>query len=98
MKHKPLASGMPDTEALAKQWEAVHREIKAGNIRAAYALGFGGLAEALVKMSLGNEIGVDVSYDKDRMFDTMPGSIVVEAAEPIDVPGVEFIGYTIEER
>ncbi len=97
VKHKPLASGMPDTEALAKQWEAVHREIKAGNIRAAYALGFGGLAEALVKMSLGNEIGVDVSYDKNRMFDTMPGSIIVEAAEPIDVPGVEFIGYTIEE-
>lgn len=97
IKHQPLKSGMPDTGALKAFWSAINREIKGGNIVSAYAVGFGGVAEALVKMSLGNEIGVDVSYDKKQIFHTAPGSIVVEAKEPVAIPGAVFIGYTVKE-
>lgn len=97
VKHTPLKSKMPDTGLLKKQYEAIHEEIRAGRIVSAYAIGFGGLAEALVKMSLGNEVGADISYDEDRIFDSAVGSIVVEATEPVDLPDAEFIGYTIKE-
>lgn len=97
VKHTPLASGMPNTAALSAAYDAVNREIRAGKIISAFAIGFGGLAEAIVKMSLGNRIGVDVSYDKDALFDAAYGSIVIEAVEPIDIPGAEFIGSTVAE-
>lgn len=98
VKHRPLANKMPDTEGLKMAYEALHQEIASGNVVSAYAIGMGGLAEALVKMSLGNRVGVDVSYDEHELFDSAYGSIVIEAKEPVSIPGVEFIGYTIEEN
>ena len=95
--HTPLSSGMPDTAALAESYEALRGEIVAGNVVSAYAVGFGGVAEALVKMSLGNRIGADVSYDSERIFDSAVGSIVIEAKQPVDIPGAIFIGSTVEE-
>ena len=98
VKHRPLANKMPDTEGLKMAYDALHQEIASGNVVSAYAIGMGGLAEALVKMSLGNRVGVDVSYDEHELFDSAYGSIVIEAKEPVSIPGVEFIGYTIEEN
>lgn len=98
IKHTPLSTQIPHTAALAAAYDALHNEIKAGRVVSAYAIGFGGLAEALVKMSLGNRIGADVSYDESDIFDAAYGSIVVEATEPIDIPGAEFIGSTIGEE
>ena len=97
LRHTPMNSGMPHTAALAAAYDAMHAAIKAGQVVSAYAIGFGGLAEALVKMSLGNRVGADVSYDEHDVFDAAYGSIVFEAVEPVDIPGVEFIGYTVEE-
>ena len=97
VKHRPLTSQMPNTAALAGSYEAVNRCIRAGEIVSAYAVGFGGVAEALVKMSLGNRVGADVSYDFNDIFDSQYGSIVVEATEPVNITGAEFIGYTISE-
>lgn len=98
VKHTPLASKMPDTQAISASYEAIHNEIKAGNIISAYAIGFGGLAEAVVKMSLGNRIGVDISFDENNIFDAAHGSIIIESCEPVNIPGAEFIGSTIEEE
>ena len=97
LRHTPMNSGMPHTAALAAAYDALHAAIKADKVVSAYAIGFGGLAEALVKMSLGNRVGADVSYDEHDVFDAAYGSIVFEAVEPVDIPGVEFIGYTVEE-
>ncbi|MDE7403209.1 MAG: phosphoribosylformylglycinamidine synthase [Muribaculaceae bacterium] len=97
IEHKPLASLMPNTSALAASYPALNREIKSGNVVSAFAIGRGGLAEALVKMSLGNRIGADVSYDEVKIFDAMYGSILIEAREAVDIPGAHFIGSTTEE-
>lgn len=95
--HTPLTNHMPDTGALMSSYDALHHEIKSGNVVSAFAVGVGGLAEALVKMSLGNEVGVDVSYDENKIFDSAYGSIIIEAKAPVDIPGAEFIGSTVKE-
>ena len=98
VRHHRLHSEMPDTTFLANAYDAIHREIKAGRIVSAYAIGFGGIAEAAVKMSLGNRIGADISIDEKEIFDTPYGSILIETTEPVDVPGMEFIGSTISDE
>ncbi|MCM1369024.1 MAG: phosphoribosylformylglycinamidine synthase [Candidatus Amulumruptor caecigallinarius] len=97
LRHRPLKSGMPNSAALQASYDAIYGNIKNKRIPSAYAIGRGGLAEALVKMSLGNHIGVDTSVDENDIFEPAYGSIVFEAIEPIEIPGVEFIGYTIAE-
>ena len=47
IKHTPLANYMPDVDQLKANWNYVHEQIKAENIVSGYALGFGGLAEAV---------------------------------------------------
>ena len=64
MKHLPLHNFMPDTDALKKNWEYVHREIAAGNIVSGWAVGFGGVAEAVAKMSFGNRIGAEIKINE----------------------------------
>lgn len=59
-----------------------------------YATGFGGLAEALVKMCLGNRIGFAYLAKAD-LFSKRYGSFVLELAE--DLPLGELLGYTTEE-
>ena len=93
VKHTPLANRMPDTEALKKSWKGVEDAIKARKIVSAYALGEGGLAEALCKMSFGNEFGVNVAVPEDELFRYSYGSILVEATESIDIPGAVLIGH-----
>ncbi len=94
LEAKPLANGMPDTDALKKNFAALHSDIKAGRIKAAYALGFGGLAEAVAKMSFGNEIGAEIEYPEEDLYKWNYGAIVVESAEKL---GDEYrpIGATI---
>ena len=84
IKHTPLQNRMPDTEQLKRNWTFIHEQIEAGNIVSGYALGFGGLAEALCKMSFGNGLDVKVTVDENTLFDYGYGSIVVESEEPLD--------------
>ena len=47
VRHTPLRNWMPDTEQLKRNWDFIAREIATGKIVAAWAVGFGGVAEAL---------------------------------------------------
>lgn len=92
IKHTPLADRMPDTMQLKENWEYIHSQIAAGNIVSGYALGFGGLAEALCKMSFGNGLDVKVNVDENTLFDYGYGSIVVESEEPLDFKNAILLG------
>ncbi len=94
LEAKPLENGMPDTDKLKKNFAIIHEDIKAGRIKAAYALGFGGLGEAVAKMSFGNEIGAEIEYPSEELYKWNYGAIVVESAEKL---GEEYkpIGATI---
>ncbi len=92
IKHTPLSNRMPDTCQLKENWEYIHSQIEDGNIVSAYALGFGGLAEALCKMSFGNGLDVKVDVDENELFDYGYGSIVVESEEPLDYKNAILLG------
>ncbi|MDE6522773.1 MAG: phosphoribosylformylglycinamidine synthase [Muribaculaceae bacterium] len=94
LEAKPLENGMPDTDKLKKNFAAIHEDIKAGRIKAAYALGFGGVGEAVAKMSFGNEIGAEIEYPAEELYKWNYGAIIVESAEKL---GEEYkpIGATI---
>ena len=83
IKHNALANYMPNVEQLKANWTYTTNAIQSGKICAAYALGFGGLAEAIAKMSFGNELAVDIQIAENELFDYNYGSIIVEATEDL---------------
>ena len=94
VRHTPLATRMPDTEQLKRNFDFVSTAIEEGRIVAGYAVGFGGVAEALAKMAFGNGIGAEVEIDEKTLFDYAYGSIVVESNTPLDFPAAELLGRT----
>ena len=92
IKHTPLPNRMPDTEQLKANWDFVHRQIAAGNIVSAWALGRGGVAEGLAKMAFGNLFGVDVQLSERELFDLGYGSILVESEGALDFPQALLLG------
>ena len=92
IKHTPLDNYMPDVEQLKANWNYVHEQIKAENIVSGYALGFGGLAEAICKMSFGNALDAKIKYDEAELFNYGYGSILVEAEGELDYPNAVLIG------
>ena len=81
LRHTPLANRMPDTEALKANWNWLHDRILDGSVVSAWSVGFGGVAEALVKMALGNGLGVDVSVSEADLFSLSYGSVVFEMTD-----------------
>ncbi len=98
IRHTPLENHMPDTDALKSLFSQVSDAIERKEIVSAYALGFGGVAEALAKMAFGNEIGAEVTTDQKSLFDYGYGSMVVEACGELDMPFAEKIGRTTERK
>ena len=92
IKHTPLANYMPDVDQLKANWNYVHEQIKAENIVSGYALGFGGLAEAVCKMSFGNALDAKIKYDEAELFNYGYGSILVESECELDYPNAILIG------
>ncbi len=98
IKHLPLHNFMPDTDALKKNWEYVSGQIAAGNIVSGWAVGFGGVAEAVAKMSFGNRIGADIKVNEQDLFGFGYGSLVVESLGELDWPGAVALGRTVAEE
>ena len=82
---------------IATAVEIVEQMIEEGMVASACAVGYGGIAEALFKMGLGNRIGFKMRADMPthRMFEPMYGSIVLEMVS--DSPAGELLGETTKE-
>ncbi len=96
VRHRPTANHMPDTEQLKRNWTFVSDAIEDGRIVAAYAVGFGGVAEAVAKMAFGNRIGAELVITENDLFDYSYGSIVIETTVCVDYGCAELIGHTAE--
>ena len=100
IKHEENEDFTPNVEQLKENFEFVSKNIESGKIKSAYALGAGGLIEALAKMSFGNQIGFVVKDIKEEDLDRYNyGSILVEVAGNLDdikdcYPNVVRIGRT----
>ena len=98
IRHTPEANYMPSTEQLKRNFTFVSDKIMTGDIVAAYAVGFGGAAEAVAKMSFGNRIGAALECDEQMLYNLSYGSIVVEARRTLNFPTAELIGKTVAEE
>ena len=92
LRHTPLPNHMPDTEQLKALWNYLHGQIGAGNVVSAWSLSYGGVAEALVKMAMGNGLGVDVTVPEGELFSLGYGSVVVESTVPLEGPFAILLG------
>ena len=99
--------GIPIAESLKELYRQLHKLIVSRKVISCYTLGFGGAAEAVYKMAIGNEIGVDITDNitLEGLFDYSYGSFIVEAetnlmAEFNEGSGIEVIhlGRTKQER
>ncbi|MBQ4382548.1 MAG: phosphoribosylformylglycinamidine synthase, partial [Oscillospiraceae bacterium] len=85
--------GRPQAKSLLALFDKVTRLCRSGRARAVYTPGMGGIAEAVVKMSLGNGLGFRFETGRD-IFARQYGSFVVESDG--DIEGAELLGETIE--
>lgn len=72
----------PKYDTVKAVFENVRKEMLARKIVSASVVKFGGVAEALMKMTFGNKLGINVNTD-ENLFDLIPGAIVVESKEEL---------------
>lgn len=93
VKHDPKENKTPDYEQLKENFTKVRQLILDKTIVSAATVKFGGVAEALCKMSFGNKIGVDVKTS-EALFDISIGSIIVESTKEIHDEAFVLLGST----
>ncbi len=98
IKHTPKSDYTPDCDALRHNFTLTTDLIEQGSVVAAYAIGFGGIAEAVAKMSFGNEIGANINLDSSELFDYNYGSILVESKSEITDPAAVLVGATVADK
>ncbi len=84
-----------DAEGQKAAWEAFHELAQAGKVKAAWAVE-NGVAEAVTKMSFGNNIGFQAGMEDAAWYYTQPGAIVAELTEEVNLPCAIRIGETTE--
>ena len=92
IKHTPLDNYMPNLDQLRGNWDFVNSQIEAGKVVSGWSVGFGGVAEGLVKMAMGNCFGFDVNVAEEDLFGLGYGSIIVETTEEISHPSAILLG------
>ena len=87
-------SGCPDFASLKANYKIAEQMMEQGIVASASSVGYGGLAEALFKMGLGNRIGFRMTADMttSQMFAPMYGALVLEMVS--DTPAGELLGET----
>ncbi|MBO4599861.1 MAG: phosphoribosylformylglycinamidine synthase subunit PurQ, partial [Bacteroidales bacterium] len=87
---KPDTMTMPNYRLLTAMYKTLHNAISRGAVKSAYAVGFGGIAEAVSKMAFGNRLGVcfDGKIAPEELFEKKYGAIVVEVENCGELPAV----------
>ena len=88
------ANGLPNTSSLKKVFKEVTKLMQKGVVNSCYTPTYGGIAEAIMKMCLGNKIGF--KYDENillnEIFKYNYGSFILELDKDVKV-GIT-LGYT----
>ena len=96
IKTPTLESGIPDFDILKKNLDKIRELTQTKKVLASYALGYGGLGEAIAKMAFGNKIGFEVAkdVDADKLFDPAYGNIALEM-DKADLALLEDLDYKV---
>lgn len=90
-------NGMPDFESVKKVFDTVEHLIETDQVNACYALTAGGVSEAVVKMALGNNIGIKLQkkLSPELLFNGVYGGFILELNHNCqNKEGMEIIGVT----
>ncbi len=88
--------GLPKAESLLKLFDRVTALLRSGEAVACYTPGYGGIAEAVLKMAIGNGIGVELAdgLSMDALFGYDYGAFLLETVQ--EIPDAQLIGRTVE--
>ena len=91
-------NNLPAAKSLKEVYATVTKLMREGRVAAAYTPTYGGVAEAVLKMSFGNDIGFKYSDDVslDEIFGYNYGAFVLELTDDTDV-GV-LLGTTTDDK
>ncbi|MBR5743369.1 MAG: phosphoribosylformylglycinamidine synthase subunit PurQ, partial [Clostridia bacterium] len=78
-------NGLPEKKSLLALFDRVNALIRAGKIAAAYTPGDGGVADAVMKMAFGNDLGFRFAPEipMEELFGYSYGSFLLESGEEI---------------
>ena len=90
---------VPTIESLKEAYAKVQTAVGEGKVLSAYTPTYGGIAEAVLKMGLGNKIGFKFAdgTDLDDVFAYNYGSFVLELKADAEVEGSTVLGETTED-
>ncbi|MBQ6991589.1 MAG: phosphoribosylformylglycinamidine synthase [Clostridia bacterium] len=96
LKTKYNENNLPDAEDLKKNFDIVHKLVEDKKVSSVYTPTYGGIAEAVLKMCIGNDIGFKYSdIDMKEIFGYNYGSFILELNSDENV-GIQ-IGETISD-
>ena len=96
---KKTADGLIDTKDLLENFALIEKLNSEGKILSAYTLTYGGLAEAVMKMSFGNGIGAKLeNVNLNDIFGYNYGAFVIELGSGVTLDKAAVIGKTTEEK
>ena len=96
IRAKKNENGLPDAKYLLEIAQKISKAVAEKKIISAYTPTYGGIAEAIFKMCIGNRIGFEFSdISKEEIFSYSYASFIIEAADDCDLG--EIIGHTTAE-
>jgi phosphoribosylformylglycinamidine synthase len=89
---------LPDYEQAADLYTKINKTMRKGKVKSAFAIGFGGIAEAVSKMAFGNKLGVKLcdKLTKEDLFLPTYGSVLAELSKE-DAASLQEEGFNQEE-
>ena len=97
VKPEYTSDNLPCAKSQMELYDVVHKLIADKKVIAAYTPTYGGIAEAVMKMSFGNSIGFTFADDitVEEMFKYNYGAFILETTEDVSIGKV--IGHTTDE-
>jgi phosphoribosylformylglycinamidine synthase len=91
-------SGLPTAESLKANFDLVNKLMRNGKVLSAYTPTYGGVAEAILKMAMGNELGFTFADEitLERVFGYQYGGFILELSG--DVEAGILLGVTTEKQ
>lgn len=92
-------NNVPDFEDAAEKYSAIHEAVETGKILSAHTVGYGGMAAALGKMTLGNGVGIEIGVEgtEAELFKSSYGDIILEVENDVEMDWAVDIGITTGE-
>ncbi len=97
LKVKYDENGLPNVKSLLENFSYLTKIMREGKVLSAYALTYGGIAEAVYKMSIGNGFGFTYNgaLTLNELFGYNYGSFVIESCADLDL---ELVGSVTDDR